>query len=403
MTTLALPSRSLSLPRVEFPAWLRHGLRDERAAMAQISAGGIYGGLNAGAVGVAQGAAGITYLLRDEFTTDASAPLASPRTCEPGPGTAIIDDVNAQMSISGSALHWNKSVDGWNTLWISQSTFSRVCGRAFAAKLKFASGTPYLMFGFTVGGFAYADMVAAFGFGTGNLYQGNYQGSGDYGLTFVGGTTYDCLVVLRASGYFAMIQVGGTWKLFGVSHVSNASNLYLFAGGYYKNILCEVRSLRLADFSGVWSTDYGIATNRVASPTSPTATASTANAIIEFTWTPAAGETLELDTRRTDADNRWIVRCSQSGGTIKLIERNAATETERSSVAQTWTAGTAYRIVVIQDADTIKTYVANVAKNSYASASFNNTATGVNVAGFATGSNLVCYPRDVSAYIPAGL
>jgi hypothetical protein len=31
-------------------------------------------------------AAGLTFLLRDDFVTTESAPLASPRTCEPGPG-----------------------------------------------------------------------------------------------------------------------------------------------------------------------------------------------------------------------------------------------------------------------------------------------------------------------------
>jgi hypothetical protein len=32
-------------------------------------------------------AAGLTFLLRDDFVTTESAPLASPRTCEPGPLT----------------------------------------------------------------------------------------------------------------------------------------------------------------------------------------------------------------------------------------------------------------------------------------------------------------------------
>lgn len=123
-------------------------------------------------------------------------------------------------------------------------------------------------------------------------------------------------------------------------------------------------------------------------------TTSEANALIEQTWTAVTDETWELSTRRTDDDNRWIVRCDQAGSTIKLIERNAGVETERSSAAQTWTNGTQYRLVVVQDGDAIRTYVANVAKNSYTSASFNNTATGVETD--KAGSNLVTYPRTLS-------
>ena len=41
-----------------------------------------------GRLGVARVSAGIviTYLLRDEFTTDEAAPITVPRTSEPGPG-----------------------------------------------------------------------------------------------------------------------------------------------------------------------------------------------------------------------------------------------------------------------------------------------------------------------------
>lgn len=42
------------------------------------------------------------YLLRDEYTTAEGAPLASPRTCEPGPGTLVLDQTDGQFSINAT-------------------------------------------------------------------------------------------------------------------------------------------------------------------------------------------------------------------------------------------------------------------------------------------------------------
>src|SRR5690348_15144558 len=44
----------------------------------------------------------IIYLLRDDLITPASAPLTSPRTCEPGPGTLTILDTGNAWSINSS-------------------------------------------------------------------------------------------------------------------------------------------------------------------------------------------------------------------------------------------------------------------------------------------------------------
>lgn len=47
---------------------------------------------------------GLTYLLYDDFTTPEAAPLTSPRTCEPGPGTLVISDSYSALSISGGSI-----------------------------------------------------------------------------------------------------------------------------------------------------------------------------------------------------------------------------------------------------------------------------------------------------------
>jgi hypothetical protein len=116
------------------------------------------------------------------------------------------------------------------------------------------------------------------------------------------------------------------------------------------------------------------------------------------TWTAATGVTFELDLKYLDADNRWIVRCSQGGSTIKIIQREAGTETERATAAATWTNGVAYRIVAMMDIQqlTFVVWVADVRVLIYTSASYN---TGARVARISHAvSNFVTYPRNLDPY-----
>lgn len=49
----------------------------------------------------------LRYLLRDDFNDAQAAPLTSPRTCVPGPGTLTLLDPGARLSISGGVLQEN--------------------------------------------------------------------------------------------------------------------------------------------------------------------------------------------------------------------------------------------------------------------------------------------------------
>lgn len=46
------------------------------------------------------------YLLRDDFPGNLGAPLASPRTCHPGPGSLILDQTDGQFSIVNGEFTW---------------------------------------------------------------------------------------------------------------------------------------------------------------------------------------------------------------------------------------------------------------------------------------------------------
>lgn len=315
-------------------------------------------------------AAGISYLLRDEFTTAQAAPLTSPRTCEPGPGTLTITDPGNKISTLNSQLTFSNSYAGEAT--VRSQTFARQAGLCCSFLAVNVSG------------------VEIAGGWVGHYFYYTYFGqAGDFCILGVKpSTSGKTHFILRSTGCF---YVSNGVLMYVTNLYSTDQSIYLRDGA---STAFVIDSLSVAQLGTPWTSDYGIATNRIASPAVGDTTTSEANHLVEFTWTATTGATLDLMVRYTDDNNCWIVRCGQAGSTVKLIEKSGGVETERSSVAQTWTNNTAYRIVVISDGNTIKTYVANVAKNSYASASFNNTATGVKTS--AAGSNLIAWPRTLS-------
>ena len=47
---------------------------------------------------------GVSYLLRDEFTSALAAGSVNGTAAEPGPGTRAVTDANSKLSITGGAL-----------------------------------------------------------------------------------------------------------------------------------------------------------------------------------------------------------------------------------------------------------------------------------------------------------
>lgn len=307
------------------------------------------------------------YLFRDEFATPQAAPLTTPRTCEPGPGVGIVSSPLTYISGGNIVLDSDAT-------YISQQSYSATPGLMILAE--YVSSGPYRC-----------------GFGPGGLQQ-VYEDGGirvhPSGIFIAISYNIGKLKIIRRSA--GSFYVDGANKLIYVSN-SGSSALTIFVQNRI-GASTLFGSLRVCQLAAPWDIDYGIATNRIISPTSGDTTTSEADAVTEMTWTAATGQVWELSVRRTDDNNLWIVRCDQAGGFVKLIERNAGVETERSSAAQTWSNGIAYRLVIVQDGNTIRTYINNVAKNSYTSAAFNVIATGVKTD--RAGSNLITWPRTLS-------
>lgn len=343
-------------------------------------------------------------LLSDQFTTNASAPLTSPRTCEPGPSTITIVDTENKLSIASSALSCSggKTSPAHGDPGMYGASQARAAGRAFLASILTNSNNTQI--GWHNAGSGRVTFEA-FYFGGSLIHQPSDQSVGSYSAA----TTYTVAFIQRAAGCFLLIS-GGAFATFPSMTMiwidAALTTTPLFPAWSNFNSAVTMDDWRVQDLAAPWTTKFGAATSSNATPTTGATGTQEVDAFVEFTWTAATGETLELDVRRTDASNRWCTRCAQGGSTIKLIEINVGVETERASAAMTWTNGTVYRVVVRCIGNTITNYAyANsgnqaAQKNNYASASFNNTATGTAVAGFATGADFAAWPRTITVTEP---
>jgi hypothetical protein len=225
-------------------------------------------------------------------------------------------------------------------------------------------------------------------------------------VAFAHATDYTYTIVRRTAGFFIFAK-GGVYTdhtlimVVPILALAASEGAFIGATSSASNITATVDFVRKANLPAPFTTDNGIATNASATPASNDELTHVANGSMEVTWTATTGATLEVWVRRSDASNGWIVRGSQAGSTIKLIEVVAGVETERSSAAQTWTNATNYRIYVLFFSNSIYAYTMTTGqqtmKNSYTSAAFNNTATIAKVVASAGAlANFITYPRTMT-------
>jgi lysophospholipase L1-like esterase len=333
----------------------------------------------------------VTYLLRDLFTTDAAAPLATPRTCDPGPGTLTLVQNDGEFSTTGGKLALVAQATYTNGDQALFGSTTRAAGRLFASRLNKNA----------LGG------NAGFGFGSGAAGAG-YDGWSCVSNLWKGYPVdvtlflalplidYDLGVLLMATGAYLVQRVGpgaNDWVIHYIERLDSTANI---SHRYVNNFPGTLDNYVLCDVGGAWGQTYGHATAYVATPATGQVIATESESHIELTWTPAANETLDVQFRRTDDDNCWLLRCDQAAGTIKLFDKTGGVETEvDAGKTQTWTVATAYRVYIRVWASTIATYVVNVPKHSYTAALARQTATGAKASGFATAADFVATPYRV--------
>lgn len=347
----------------------------------------------------------LVWLLRDEFTTDQAAPLTSPRTCEPGPGTLTLVQNDGQLSISGGALSFpTQSTAVFGDLGFSSvGSFSRTAGRALLMTI-----TPAVLNRNVV--------PLAWRSSTGLASNPIFDAAAQAGIYFVDATNRLFIILPSAS-----VQLGdGLWNTStqalacvlrvsgGAFHIKDGTLLWVSREGTSTPLYVSfsnhgmsgtLDNFRVADLPAPWDTDYGIATDRKAISAPGDQITMTADAIVEHTFVAETGVNKFIFVRRTDGNNRWRISCIQAGTTIDLREQVAGVLTTRATASQTWTNGASYRVVTICEGTTIRVYVNNVLKLTYTLATFNQTATIANVDH--AGTDFIAWPRTVT--LPSGV
>lgn len=342
----------------------------------------------------------IAYTIRDYFSTARSAGSVNGSAAEPGAGTRAVVDTQSKISIAGgwAVIAGGRSTPGYGdpTLYYSAG-ITRANGVAgFMTFIIHSGDTNGGYIGFSHN--APPSTISSFRDKGLNFTSSQFRAWDNTNQPIIGSvaleTVFECATIVFSTGALMFIRggaFGNDWNLIFPYNAGTQTPLYLGAQTY--NSAFDVTAALQLDLSAQWPSYTANAQYSATPGAGTTLTAATKESLIEFTWTPAAADVLDLDFLRLDANNRWIVRCDQAAGTIALIERNQGTETSRSSTTQTWTAATPYRIVILQDVKEIRISVANVGKLAVTGANAGFRSGGSDVRVSLAGAALTVRPK----------
>jgi hypothetical protein len=351
-----------------------------------------------GSLGSLSGGGGVpvAFLFRDDFITAEGAPLASPRTAEPGPGTFNITDTGNRYSIVAEKLVKAAVGVGANDprCFVSAAP-SRAIGRAIICRFNgLANNLGRFNVGWDTNPNSSPDrgsITVAAG-GTIIVRDGDFAAITTVPIDENG--NYDVAIPPRTTGQFHLIKGTGFsgWTLLWVGVAGTSAFAGFGSDGQY-----EIDHFRISDLPSPWDTDFGIATDRLAGIRALGDTYShEADFVGEYVCTtvPAAG-TMFWSFRRQDVNNYWevIIEPNQD---ITLREVVATVPTARGTSAGVVNNGD--RIVVVADGTTISVYRQNVLEITYALAANFQTETDGEVLGVGNGrmDDIVTWPRVIS-------
>jgi hypothetical protein len=330
----------------------------------------------------------VRYLLHDEFPTAAAAPLSSPRACEPGPGTATITDTANKASISGGALVFSGRTVSNSDPSYKGDGYARSAGLAAIFRHSTGHTGNYCLFGwFPASGFPATDTML-------RLVGGFASPKGEYfGYPVSTGYRNYAMIARQVGGF---IVIGD--KLTFVD--ATANNQTIYPGIAVSTAWATTNALdyvRVKQLGAPWTTDAGIYIANYPTPTNPqVSTSSDGDTFIEFTSSIGAGVIVELDFRRTDADNRWILRIDGTAKSVKIIQRQGGIETERASGDISIYIPTSRRFCVSVVGPQITFFIMERSFIQYGAATFNQAATGIRLSGFSNASNFIVWPGKLT-------
>jgi hypothetical protein len=342
-----------------------------------------------------QGAAAVdplitSALVYDDFDTLESAPLTSPRTAKVGTGT--ITDTNNRLAITADGLTYATGSVSYGNPQVEYGALVRQAGRTalFAVRFptNFSRDNNVTSYGWSLNStisfnsrHAFVNVTRANGFSIENNLAHKAVPSWAFDTWYLLG------VMLRANGahYFVLGGEYAAWMHSFISRTSTASPLYVGRQwGKSSEQPDNTRFIGVYDLAAGWDTDTNYDAS-AASPSSGDTASSSADASQYVSWTAATGQTLTIYFRRTDDSNTLVLRCDQAG-TMKIVEIDGGSETELSSVAQTFNNGTTYRIGLRYYGANVQSWVnVDAIKNNIAGATYNQTVSGATAAKITAG------------------
>ena len=277
----------------------------------------------------------LTFLLRDDFINADSAPVTSPRTCEPGPGTLTFTDTENKCSVSGGALVINggKSSPEWGDPGLWGAALTREAGLATAFKVSVAAaGGDYLTAGF--------DNNQS-GIGQDQTYLGTtnqliaYNAAASLSAaTYADDTEYQTVVIARETGAFHFVKGGvfTDWTLLYVDGRNSTASIYPAIACY--NHVATIDTIRVARLPGeagdaVAGNGYEVFAPRDldvmhydATPTHNDSGTATPDVLVGLTipTVPTNPDAIDLALRYVDNDNYLKLRVNWSGPRYEMFQ-----------------------------------------------------------------------------------
>ena len=347
----------------------------------------------------------ISYILRDDFTTNEASPLASPRTCD-GVGNATLIQNDGTFDISGGNLVTGAHTsDGWGELVYSSTDMSNEAGALLVFSLSFNNATDGKRAEFGIGatpiasGTRFVQYPLSFGGG----YRVGVIATGFVhidGRTETANTQINFGIIPRTTGaFFIRKDVGSEYKMIWIDETISTSTMdnVLFDCNSFEANVHYIRqsvsgtytptptasdsfdrtnssALGSTDGAGVgesggsglaWteeSGDWKIASNRLVCDTldggtsraQATVDTGVSDGVVRCTMRGAAGSSPSLLFRFNDDDNFWIAMLAIDAAQFRLYERTGGTFTLRGSGgAAGVSADTDYEVTSIVDGTSI--------------------------------------------------
>lgn len=285
----------------------------------------------------------------DDFTTDDPAPISTPRTCEPGPGTwSTITDTNYGLSIKDSDLIISSRTDTTNPgLWGPLETLTAGLAVGFKQK-SVGKSYPYLGWDNNQSGPPQNYMRVRYVVPDYAFFEGGLAGAFIPQVSIPPLNDYNYFIFIHRGSTNGMLYLtkwyGEEWTLEMISTVNPSTYLYPVITQENTDNFMYFDWIRVANLPSPFDSANGLATDILSGSRSQgDIFTHEGDCLLEFICTtlPSSGQH-EIQFRKQDSDNYWQVTIDSSGN-IDLDEVVAGSPTQRGTSTG---IGNGYRVVV---------------------------------------------------------